>query len=69
MKLSSIPSKEFREVAAAAISRGWVLSRTKRHGRLMKPGCQTQVFPMTGSDWRGLANLKAGIRRAEEQAE
>ena len=66
MKINDVKSKDYRETVSAAVARGWILSRTRRHARLMKPGCRIVVFPMTGSDWRGLANLKADLKRAEE---
>lgn len=62
--LSAVP-KNLRPAVEAAAGRGWVLERTKRHLRLFKPGCGFVVFPKTPSEYRGLKNLEADIRRAE----
>ena len=57
--------KSLRETVADAVSRGWTLERTKRHLRLRKPGCELVIFPATPSEYRGLKNLQADLRRAE----
>lgn len=61
----TVVHKTLRATVADAVARGWVLERTKRHLRLRKPGCGFVVFPATPSEYRGLANLQADIRRAE----
>lgn len=60
--------KTLRATVADAVARGWVLERTKRHLKLSRPGCGSVVFPKTPSEYRGLKNLQADIRRAERTA-
>lgn len=57
--------KTLRATVADAVARGWALERTKRHLRLVKPGCGVVIFPKTPSEYRGLKNLQADLRRAE----
>lgn len=64
----TVVHKTLRATVADAVARGWVLDRTKRHLRLRKPGCGSVVFPKTPSEYRGLKNLEADIKRAERTA-
>lgn len=59
--------KTLRATVADAVARGWVLERTRKHLRLTKPGCGPVIFPKTPSEYRGLKNLQADLRRAERQ--
>jgi hypothetical protein len=60
--------KSLRAAVAEAVARGWVLERTRRHLKLSKPGCGSVIFPKTPSEYRGLRNLEADLRRAERNA-
>lgn len=62
--LSAVP-KNLRPAVIAAAGRGWVLERTKKHLRLRHPDRGFIVFPKTPSEYRGLKNLQADLKRAE----
>lgn len=57
--------KTLRVTVADAVARGWVLERTRRHLRLRHPDRGVVVFGKTPSEYRGLKNLQADLRRAE----
>jgi hypothetical protein len=59
--------KTLRATVADAVARGWVLERTTRHLRLIKPGCGIVIFPKTPGEYRAMQNLKGDLRRAERQ--
>lgn len=65
--MSDVP-KNLRPAVIAAAGRGWVLDRTKKHLRLTKPGCGQVIFPKTPSEYRGLKNLEADLKRAERDS-
>lgn len=60
--------KSLRAAVAEAVARGWVLERTRRHLKLSKTGCGSVIFPKTPSEYRGVRNLQADLRRAERNA-
>lgn len=52
--------------------KGWIISKTKTgsgHHRVVAPCGTPMTLPSTPSDWRGLKNAKADIRRIEGRAE
>ncbi len=58
-------SPEVRPLVRAAIAQGWELDDSgKRHPKLRGPDGHVITVPGSLSDWRGVKNLRAQLRRA-----
>lgn len=59
--------QEIRELVTPLLDQGFRYAKTNARGkgkpRLIAPSGQTYTLPNTPSDWRALANLKAGLRQ------
>jgi hypothetical protein len=63
-RLSSVKPKELRDLYQAAEELGCVLEPRASHWRITRPGYPGHVTgPSTASEYRGIANTRAQIRR------
>jgi len=61
--------KQYRAIKTSLLKAGWrERGKQKNHNKLICPcGEHMLVFPKSSSDWRGLKNLSATLRRYDTE--